>query len=368
MMQIPINDLKRQTKLIPEAIPEAIKRVLASGWYILGPEVEAFEEEFAHYCGVNYCIGVANGTEALEIALRALNVSSQNLVATVANAGAYSTTAILSLGAQPLYIDISATTMTMDVECLELSLTETTKAIIVTHLYGQMVDMAKIMAVAQKRGIPVIEDCAQAHGAKLEGKLAGSWADIACFSFYPTKNLGALGDGGAILTKDKSLALHLRSLRQYGWSQKYHINNLGGRNSRLDEFQAAILRIKLPYLDSWNNRRRNIAQQYSQAFQNKELQLPQKYDQSYVAHLYVARSAQRDILREKLSTYGIATDIHYPIPDYQQIGLCNSITTITNLPITEKCCKEVFTLPCYPELTDEEVDYITNTMLKIMGH
>ncbi len=214
------NDTRRLNDSISKELKDSIQRVISSGWYILGEEVESFEREFADYCGTRHCIGVGNGTDALEIALRALDIGYNDKVACVANAGYYSSSAILSVGATPQYVDVTWETMTMDPICLEQTITKSTKAIIVTHLYGQMSYMPQIMAVTEKHEIPVIEDCAQAHGAVLKGKKAGSWGGLGCFSFYPTKNLGALGDGGAITTSNEKHEKKIRQLRQYGWGKK----------------------------------------------------------------------------------------------------------------------------------------------------
>jgi len=360
---IPINNLKRQYQTISYEIESAIKKVLNSGWYILGPEVESFEREFADYCGVSHCIGVGNGTDALEIALRGLDIGHGDTVACVANAGYYSSSAILSVGATQQYVDVSWVIMTMDPICLEKTITKDTKAIIVTHLYGQMADIPQIMAIADKYDIPVIEDCAQAHGAVFNGKKAGSWGKFGCFSFYPTKNLGALGDGGAITTSDEELAIKIMQLRQYGWKKKYEADIPGGRNSRLDELQAAILRVKLKHLDGWNNKRRKIAARFTDELNGLDLVLPNNFGEDYVAHLYVVRTNNRGRLQKKLKDAGITTDVHYPIPDYKQKSLKRLFDKI-NLPNTEKCTKEVLTLPCFPEMQNNEIVFLLNTLIE----
>jgi len=360
-MMIPINDLKRQYQTISNEIESAIKKVLNSCWYILGPEVESFEREFADYCDVSHCIGVGNGTDALEISLRGLDIGHSDTVACVANAGFYSSSAILSVGAIPQYVDVTLETMTMDPICLEQTIIKDTKAIIVTHLYGQMANMPKILAVAEKHNIPVIEDCAQAHGAVLNGKKAGCWGKLGCFSFYPTKNLGALGDGGVVTTSDEKLAKKIRQLRQYGWEKKYEADIPGGRNSRLDELQAAILRVKLKHLDGWNNKRRKIAARFTDELNGLDLLLPNNIGEDYVAHLYVVRTNNRVQLIKKLKDAGIATDIHYPIPDYKQKSLIGKFDSI-NLPNTEKCIKKVLSLPCFPEMSKEELSTVIKTV------
>ena len=254
--------------------------------------------------------------------------------------------------------------MNMDAESLSNSLTKDTKAIIVTHLYGQMTDMPRIIDIADRNNIPVIEDCAQAHGAQINGRRAGSWSDIGCFSFYPTKNLGTLGDGGAVVTSNPDLAECMRMLRQYGWAGKYRSVLAGGCNSRLDELHAAILRTKLPYLDSWNDRRREVAQAYKKGLSRLELALPVSLKDDYVAHLYVVRTKYRDRLRKELADRGVTTDSHYPIPDHLQQSYRDVCSDTWRLPVTEQCCKDVLTLPCFPELTDTEVNHIIAAMFE----
>jgi dTDP-4-amino-4,6-dideoxygalactose transaminase len=349
-----INDLLRHNNPLHRELSEALQTVIESGWYVLGQQVIKFEQAFAAYCGAESCVSVANGTDALELALRAVGVSHGDEVITVANAGGYSTTAILATGATPRYIDININTLLLDVEKLPELISAGTKAIIVTHLYGQAAPMERIMAIANAAHVPVIEDCAQAHGAKWVGKRVGSWGDAACFSFYPTKNLGALGDGGAVVSSNPDLITILRQLRQYGWESKYRAILPGGRNSRLDEMQAAILSVKLPYLDGWNERRRQIANQYRNQINNSAIVVPDAAEESYVAHLYVIRCRDRDGLQAHLKKEGIASDIHYPIPDYRQGSLQGRFADLV-LPQTEKACSELLTLPCFPEMLNSEV-------------
>jgi aminotransferase EvaB len=358
---LPFNDLQPTSLQLKHDIDHAIQRVTQSGCYVLGAEVAAFEAEFAAYCSTDYCIGVANGTDALELSLRALKIKPDDSVATVANAGMYSSCAIHAIGAKAIYVEVDPQNMTMDPQHLERIIHPQLKAIVVTHLYGQMADMPAICKIANEYEIPIIEDCAHAHGAILQGKKAGSWGTLGCFSFYPTKNLGACGDGGAIVTSNPQLAENIKILRQYGWEKKYHIALSGGRNSRLDELQAAILRVKLPYLDQWNQQRRKIAAAYNNALRHLNLTLPSTFDTSYVAHLYVVRSPQRNQLRELLRTHNINTEIHYPIPDYLQSVI--TANTVTQLPITEKCCNEVLSLPCYPSITEKQIQYMIETLL-----
>jgi aminotransferase EvaB len=359
---IALNDLQRHTASLAAELRAAAERVLARGWFVLGPEGEAFEHAFAEYCGVRYSVAVANGTEALELALRGLGVGPGDAVVTVANAGGYSTTAIRALGGRPLYVEIDPDRLTMSPAALAAALTPTVRAIVVTHLYGRMADMPGLLAAAERLGIPMIEDCAQAHGAELDGRRAGCWGALGCYSFYPTKNLGALGDGGAIVTQDAGLAEAARGLRQYGWSDKYHSSLPGGRNSRLDEIQAAFLRAKLPHLEAWNTRRRAIATAYDQAFAGLDPRLPSRRGRDDVAHLYVLRSRQRAALQTSLAAAGIATAVHYPVADYLQASCQDLGYRPGFLPETEAACAQVLTLPCYPELRDDEVARVVAAM------
>lgn len=353
-----INDLGRHTAPLRAELDTAIRRVLDRGWYVLGPEVTAFEQEFAAYCGASHCVSLASGTDALELALRALGIGPGKTVLTVANAGLYSTIAILATGAMPVYAEILPDKLLIDPTDMKRILdSRKVDAIIVTHLYGLLANMRSILLFAREKGVPVIEDCAQAHGASRQGKKAGSFADIACFSFYPTKNLGALGDGGAITTSRPELAEAIRQLRQYGWSSKYQATRPNGHNSRLDELQAAILRVKLPHLDGWNARRRDIAKRYSTGIQHPKITTPGTHGEECVAHLYVIRTTEREALKQHLAAAHIPCDIHYPIPDFAQPAY-RALFPDVQLPITTQACNEVLTLPCFPELGDDEVDAI----------
>jgi len=358
---VALNDLLRQTKALQGELAGSVNRVLASGWYILGRECAAFEVEFAAYCGVAHCVSVANGTDALELALRSLGIGPGDSVATVANAGGYSSTAIRAAGAEPLYIDIDPSSMNMSAADLSARLTPAVRAVIATHLYGRMADLPVLLAVTDRAAVPLVEDCAQAHGAAIGGKKAGSWGALACFSFYPTKNLGALGDGGAVTTNDERLAQRVKSLRQYGWSGKYQCSEYG-RNSRMDEMQAAILRAKLPHLDGWNARRREIASAYSAALAGQAVECPRDFGESSVAHLYVIRSRARGRVRAALQARGIATDIHYPVPDHLQKAARGTSAAAAQLPVTEQAAREILTLPCYAELEDGEISAITSAL------
>ena len=332
----------------------AVQRVLDSNWYVLGNEVTSFEREFAHYVGSKECVSLANGTDALELALRALGVTPQDTVACVANAGFYGSTAIHSIGANPLYVDVDPVSLNMAASSLREALRHKPKVVIVTHLYGQMADIEALAQMAREAGVAVIEDCAQSHGAMRAGRRAGSIGDIGCFSFYPTKNLGALGDGGAVACNDAALATKVRTLRQYGWSTKYCVAIPQGRNSRLDEMQAAILRDKLKMLDGWNAQRREIAAKYNAAFAALPLTLPASVGEDYVAHLYVVRVEAREAFREHLRSRHIATDVHYPIADPHQPAYPDA-RAAGSLAHTESACNSVVSLPCFPGLSDAHV-------------
>jgi len=360
--RIPFNDLTRQLTLVEDDLRRAADRVIQSGWYILGAEGEAFEAEFARYCGVSHCVGVGNGTDALEIALRATGIGQGNQVATVANAGFYTSTALLAIGARPVFIDVNPANHLMDVDHLEQTLQKRKiSAVVVTHLYGLLHEMDHLLNLSKRYNVPLIEDCAQAHGAVRAGKKSGSFGHVAAFSFYPTKNLGAIGDGGAITTNDPAVAAKLRSLRQYGWESKYRALNKGGQNSRLDEIQAAALRAKLPFLDDWNRRRRGIALEYSSRINNPRVTCPPARGEEYVAHLYVIACDNRDELRAHMSGASIATDIHYPVADHNQPAMTGYITEV-EVPATEALISRIITLPCYPELTEGEVTRVIDAV------
>ena len=334
-----------------------LQRVVDSGWYVLGPRVRDFEAAFARHVGARHAVGVANGTDALTLALRALGVQPGQPVVTVANAGCYASTALAQLGAQAVYVDVEPARLTMAPAALAAALAaHPVAAVIVTHLYGQMADMPRLAALCHAAKVPLIEDCAQAHGATLNGRQAGAWGALACFSFYPTKNLGALGDGGAVLTDDQALAERLRALRQYGWTRKYEVTVAGGANSRLDELQAAVLLAKLPHLDAANAARRAIAARYSAAFADLPLTCPPPPGPDHVMHLYVVRTPRRAALQAHLAALGIASDVHYPIADHRQPIWAHRPPP--SLPVTESACAQVLSLPCYPGLSDAQADAV----------
>lgn len=353
---VPVNALARHIAPLSKSLERTAADVIASGYYVLGPNVKGFEDEFAAWCGVDHCVSVANGTEALELALRGLGIEKGKRVAVVANAAMYGTTATLACAAEPVFVDIDPITLLMDPGSLEAVLAaEPVDVVIVTHLYGRLAAMPPFLALAKKYGFAILEDCAQAHGASdKSGRKAGSFGQAATFSFYPTKNLGALGDGGAVITSDPDTAATLRQLRQYGWTSKYRNELAGGRNSRLDEMQAAFLRVLLPHLYGWNARRRDIANRYSAEIRHENISVPPPGNDEFVAHLYVARTGNRDGLQAHLLEADVASEVHYPTPDYHQ-PMFGERFAATALPVTEDACRTVITLPCFPELTDDEV-------------
>jgi dTDP-4-amino-4,6-dideoxygalactose transaminase len=356
---VPINALDRHVHPFAADIRRVGGEVIDSGSYVLGVNVEAFEAEFGAYCGVSDCVGVANGTEALELGLRSLGVTRGKRVALAANAAMYGSTAVLSCGAEPVFVDVDPVSYTLSPVALKDVLDSGhVDVVIVTHLYGRLADMEAILALADQYEVAVFEDCAQAHGARdARGRRAGSFGKAASFSFYPTKNLGAIGDGGAIVTNDPGIADTVRKLRQYGWTAKYRNELEGGRNSRLDELQAAFLRVMLPHLDGWNSARREIADRYSREIRNQRIQVPSPSEGNYVAHLYVVRTDNRLGLQRHLADSGIGSDVHYPVADYRQPLFGGRFASV-RLPVTDAACASVLTLPCFPELTDEEVSRV----------
>ena len=357
---IPFLNLKRINEPHQATMRVALERVLQSGWYILGQEVIVFEQAFARYCQTRHCIGVANGLEALTLVLQAWQFDPGSEVIVPSNAYIASVLSVTQAGLVPVFVEPSPTTYLLDPNCIEAAITTQTKAILPVHLYGRCCDMTAINAVAQRHGLLVLEDAAQAHGALHAGHSAGNLGHAAGWSFYPSKNLGALGDAGAITTNDDSLAERLRALRNYGSAQKY-VNKYVGYNSRLDELQAAILSAKLPSLDSENSRRRSLARLYLTGIKNPTISLPpaDQVDQD-VWHLFVIRHSRRDALRAYLHERGIGTDVHYPIAPHQQQAYAQFAQL--SLPISERLHREVVSLPLNPSLTNDDVRYIVDAV------
>ncbi len=354
---IPLNDLKREYLAIGKAVRCAMDRVQENGWFVLGEELREFERQFAGYVGTRYCIGVNSGSDALVLALRAIGVTKGDEVILPSHTFIATANSVVLNSATPVFIDIDPETNCMDVDSIAGLITPQTKVILPVHLYGHPADMAPLIEVAGEHGIVVIEDACQAHGAEYSGKKAGSIGSIGCFSFYPGKNIGAYGDAGCLVTNDQEISERLRMLRNYGQKEKY-ISNCTGMNSRMDEIQAAILRVKLDYLDQWNDRRRKIAGLYNKLFQMSDIKTP--VERSYarhVYHLYVVRTKRRDMVRSCLETQGIETGIHYPIPIHKQ-PVFNMHGLVSTLPVTERICREIVSLPMNPWLDEETVNFI----------
>jgi dTDP-4-amino-4,6-dideoxygalactose transaminase len=364
-MKIPFGDLKRQYKQLREQIAQVTSEVYESGWFILGQQVQQFEVNFAQYCEAKYAIGVGSGTEALHLALLACGVEHGDEVITVANTCVPTLAAVSAVGGVPILVDINPQTFTIDPNRIEERITPKTKAIVPVHLYGQCAEMKPILEIAHKYGLMVIEDCAQAHGAMYSGRMAGTIGDAGAFSFYPSKNLGAFGDSGLVVTNNEVIAKTVVKLRNYGQEERYY-HSIKGFNSRLDEMQAAILNAKLPYLNGWNQRRREIAQRYDRAISQVEIRCPFQFRECYhVYHLYVVVVSERDRWQQLLADRGITTLIHYPVPIHLQTAYSECREQSKYLPITEKLASQIVSIPLYPELTDEEINYIIETLLNI---
>ncbi len=340
---------------------EAALRVLRSGWYVLGKEVEAFEQAFADYTGSRYCVGLASGLDALWIAFRVLDIGAGDEVIVQGNTYIASVMGITINGASPVFVEPDEAYQ-MDVSAIEKKLTPKTKAVLVVHLYGQPAQMDGLTALCKEKGLILVEDCAQSHGAKFGGKMTGTFGSIGCFSFYPSKNLGAFGDAGAIVTDDEDLAKKVRIFRNYGSEKRYH-NQVVGANSRLDELQAALLRVKLSHIEELTLERQQLAERYFAEIKNPLLTLPKVIaDTEAVWHQFVIRCKRRDELMQYLEEKGIGTLIHYPIPPhlseaYHYLGL-----TEGNLPITERYAKEVLSIPMYNGMTEEEQDHVIRSL------
>lgn len=350
-----------------EEIDKAIARVLNSGRYILGPEVQSFEDEFSRYIGVSSGIGVGSGTEALHLALAACGFGRGDEVITVSHTAVATVAAIEMAGCVPVLADIDPVSYTQATSGLESLITERTRAIVPVHLYGQPANLDAVMNIANRYDLKVIEDCAQAHGAEYQGKRAGSFGDMACFSFYPTKNLGALGDGGMVVTDNPDLAEQARLLREYGWKER-NASSVRGWNTRLDELQAAVLRIKLKTLDDQNRKRMLLARVYEESLKGTDLVLPKAMEgTTHVYHLYVVRSGKRDELLQFLRSRDIGAMVHYPIPIHNQPAYRNRFHVQGSMGVTEKVVTEIISLPMYPELTMAEAQIVVDTIHDFYG-
>jgi dTDP-4-amino-4,6-dideoxygalactose transaminase len=360
---IPFLDLKAPYQELKQEIDYAVARVLSSGFYIGGPEVEQFEEDYAAYCGVDHTIGVANGLDALHLALRAMGVGAGDEVIVPSNTYIATWLAVAQCGATPVPVEPDEATYNIDPLLIEAAITSKTKVILPVHLYGQPADLDPILEIARKHGLRVMEDGAQAHGALYKGKRLGGHGDVVAWSFYPGKNLGAMGDAGAVTTNDPEIADRIKVLRNYGSRVKY-VNEVQGYNSRLDPIQAAILRVKLAYLDEWNNRRRVIAAQYQKGLVASGLILPTAPEWADpVWHLYVVRHKNRDGCQKNLESLGVSTLIHYPIPPHLQGAFKDMGYKKGDFPIAERIHNEIVSLPISPSITTQEAEQVVKSCL-----
>lgn len=358
-LRVPFTDLKAAYRRLQPELDATLLRVASGGWYVLGEEVQSFENEFAAYLGVHDVVGVASGTDALLLALRACGVGPGDEVITVSHTAVATVAAIELCGATPRLVDVDPETLTMSPACLDPALTPRTKAVVPVHLYGAAGDMEPILDFARAHGLSVVEDCAQAHGARYRDRIVGTMGDAAAFSFYPTKNLGALGDGGAVATNRPDVAERLRLLRQYGWRERY-VSEVPGFNSRLDELQATVLRVRLRYLEEENENRCRLAGLYDAALSGLPVRPPiGRPDGRHVYHLYVIRTDRRDALQAYLRERGVATAIHYPVPVHLQPAYRHLGYESGSLPVTERAAGLILSLPMYPDLTEEAVAVVS---------
>ncbi len=362
-MSIPLVDLKQQYAALRPQMQSAMQRVLENTAFILGPEVQRFEEHFADYCHAKHAVGVASGTAALDLALRAVGVGRGDEVITTPFTFVATAEMVANLGAKPIFVDIDPETYDIDPDAIESAVTPRTKAIIPVHLFGQPADMDHINEIARRHHLWVIEDAAQAHGAEYKGQRTGTLGDIACYSFYPSKNLGAYGDGGAVVTDDDALTEKVRLLRHHGSSDRYH-HQILGLGERLDSMQAAILDVKLPYLDAWNEGRRQAASRYNHLFANSPVVTPAEHpDVRHVYHCYVVRTPDREAVTRALSAAGIGYGIHYPLPLHLQPAFAYLGYGEGDFPISEACAREVISLPMFPEISAEQQNKVAATVL-----
>jgi dTDP-4-amino-4,6-dideoxygalactose transaminase len=364
---IPFLNLRAAYRELKTEIDEKVASILDGGQYILGPEVEAFEEEWAAYCEAGYAVGLGNGLDALSLAMRALDIGVGHEVIVPSNTYIATWLAVSSVGAKPVPVEPNPITHNIDTTKIEAAITPQTRAILPVHLYGQPADLDVILDVAHCNGLRVIEDAAQAHGARYKGKRIGAHGDIVCWSFYPGKNLGAMGDAGGITTNDKAIAQKVALLRNYGSRQKY-VNETAGSNSRLDPIQAGVLRVKMRHLDKWTDRRRHVAATYTDCLQTTNLKLPHVPVWSEPAwHLYVVRTLERDVLQSRLMKAGINTIIHYPIPPHMQRAYTGLKIAASALPISQKLASTVLSLPMGPHLSSDEIVCIAQTLQHLVS-
>ena len=365
METIPYLDLAAQYSALRSEVLKALEEICESTAFAQGPATSEFEAEFAAYCGVHHCVSLNSGTSALHLALRCLDVGPGDEVVTVSMTFIATAWAISYVGAKPVFVDIDPVRRTLDPDKLEAAITPRTKAIIPVHLYGMPAEMDRIVAIAERHGLPLIEDAAQAHGAKYRGKRVSQFGKIACFSFYPGKNLGAYGEGGALITNDASMAQRARSLRDHAQSQKYFHDEIG-YNYRMDSFQGAVLSIKLKHLDDWNAARIDRAQCYTDLLKDSSYKLPAHFsDSECVWHCYVIETSERDRVRSALQDAGIQTAVHYPLPVHLQKAYAHLGYQSGDLPVTEALCEQCLSLPIYPELSKEKISRVASVLLDL---
>ncbi len=362
-IKIPFSTLDRMHSAVRKELDEAYQHVMEKGWYILGEECEKFEQEFAQYCGVKCCVGVGNGMDAIYFCLKALGIGSGDEVIVPSHTFIATALAVTYAGAVPVFCEVDEDTFLIKPESMKALITKNTKAVIVVHLYGLMADMDKICKICAENGLELIEDCAQAHGASYKDKKAGTYGHAAAFSFYPGKNLGALGDGGAVVTNDKELAAKVAALSNYGSVRKY-VHLYLGNNSRLDELQAAFLRVKLKYLDQWNLERNEIARQYLNEIKNDKIKLPSVPDFAcnHVWHIFAVRTRERDQLKKYMESYGIETGIHYPIPMHLQKAFSGLYREKGTFSVTERISKTELSIPLFIGMKPEEISTVINVL------
>jgi dTDP-4-amino-4,6-dideoxygalactose transaminase len=365
METVPYLDLRAQYRPLRSEVLSAFEEICESTGFAQGRAASEFEAEFAAYCGVDHCVSLNSGTSALHLALRCLDVGPGDEVVTVSMSFIATAWAISYVGATPVFVDIDPVRRTLNPDKLEATITSRTKAIIPVHLYGMPAEMDRIMAIAERHGLPVIEDAAQAHGAKYRGKRVGQFGQIACFSFYPSKNLGAYGEGGALITNDASIAQRARSLRDHAQSQKYLHDEIG-YNYRMDSFQGAVLAIKLKHLDEWNKARTECARQYAELLKASSYKLPAHLsDSECVWHCYVIETSERDRVRSALQDVGIQSAVHYPVPIHLQKAYAHLSYRRGDLPVTEALCEHCLSLPIYPELSKEKISRVASVLLDL---
>jgi dTDP-4-amino-4,6-dideoxygalactose transaminase len=363
-MKIPFVDLKALHEPISGELSDAIARVMRNCSFVQGSEVKAFEDAFARYLGVSQCVAVNSGTAALHLALLGLGIGPGDEVITVAHTFIATSEAVSAVGARPVFVDVDPVTYTMDPAKVEAVITSRTKAILPVHLYGNPANMDALMAIAKRRNLLLVEDACQAHGASYKGRMAGTIGVAGCFSFYPGKNLGACGEGGAMVTNDEALAQKVRMLREHGSVQKY-VHVMPGYNFRMEGIQGAVLAVKLPHLDGWNDRRRALAKRYNERLAGQGIVLPKEEAQGkHIYHLYVIQTDDREGLRDHLAQRGIETGLHYPIPLHQQEAYASLGYRTGDFPVTEKATQRIVSLPMYPDMSLEAADYVSDAIIE----